>query len=239
MIKFIGQTIFLIIILYSGITMATECVVLLHGFARSSSSLKKINDRLTENGYKTININYPSRKYQIFQLAEQFIIPKIENEIKLCSKVHFVGYSMGGIITRYILANYRPTNLGRVVLIGSPNNGTEIIQNFEKYKWFREIFGPAVLDLGINSEFLKTLPPIVNYETGVISGNFSINPITSLFLIKGADDGTVSVESTKIDGMKSHFIVNTTHYLLPYNDEVVEEVEYFIRNGNFRSEIKF
>ncbi len=227
----------LIIIFLSSSCMAAECVVLLHGFGRSSSSLKKINNKLEEHGYRTVNINYPSRNYHIFQLAEQFVLPRIEKEIETCSKVHFVGYSMGGIITRYILANHRPKNLGRVILLASPNQGTEVVNSLGKYLWFQTIFGPGVLDVSVNSPFLKSLPSTVDYETGVISGNFSVNPISSLFLIPGDDDGTVSVENTKINGMKDHITIRSSHFMLLYNDEVAEEIEYFIRNGSFRHKI--
>ncbi len=215
--------------------MATECVILLHGFGRSSFSLSRITSHLEENGYKTIAIDYPSRNYHIFQLAEQFILPKIKKALPNCSKVHFVGYSMGGIITRYILAHHPMPNLGRVVFLATPNQGVEIANSLGKYVWFQTIFGPAMKDLEVGSSFLQSLPQKIDYEAGVISGNFSINPITSLFLIPGEDDGTVSVNSTKIEGMKDHIIINTTHSLLLSNQNVIEEVEYFITNGNFQA----
>lgn len=218
--------------------MASECVVLLHGFGRSSFSLGRINSNLQEHGYKTLPIDYPSRRFHVFQLVEQFIMPKINKEISSCSKIHFVGYSMGGIMVRYIIANHRPKNLGRVVYIATPHTGVEVVNNLGKYIWFKTIFGPAVQDLAVGTEFLKKLPPAADYESGVISGNFSVNPFTSLFLISGDDDGTISVESTKINGMKDHIILNSTHNMLLYNQEVIEEVEYFIRNGEFRKNRK-
>lgn len=214
--------------------MASECVVLLHGFGRSSFSLNKINSHLQDQGYRTLCIDYPSRSFHIFQLAEQFVLPKIKSELSDCSKIHFVAYSMGGIITRYILANHRPANLGRVVFIATPNSGVEIVSALGKHTWFQTIFGPAVQEIAVGSALLQNLPQEIDYEAGVISGNFSVNPFTSLFLISGDDDGTVSVETTKIKGMKDHLIINSTHNMLLYNEQVVEEAEYFIRNGAFR-----
>ena len=214
--------------------MATECVVLLHGFGRSSFSLSRINSNLQEHGYKTIAIDYPSRNFNIFQLAEQFILPKIRPEIEKCSKIHFVGYSMGGIITRYILAHHRMENLGRVIFLASPNQGVEVVNTLGKYTWFNTLFGPAVQDIAVGAPFLTNLPQTIDYEAGVISGNFSVNPFTSLFLIDGEDDGTISVETTKIPGMKEHIIINSTHGLLLHNQIVIEEIEHFISNGKFK-----
>lgn len=225
---------FIFTLILAETSMATECIVLLHGFGRSSFSLGRINSNLLENGYKTIPIDYPSRKYNAYQLVDNFILPQIKNEAQNCTKIHFVGYSLGGILIRHILANHRPENLGRVVYIGSPHQGVDIVEQFGHHSWFSAIFGPAVADLGLSSSFLRSLPQKADYEAGVISGNFSANPFTSLFLIPGEDDGTVSVESTKIMGMKDHIVVPSTHTLLLYNDRVIEEVENFISHGYFR-----
>jgi triacylglycerol lipase len=213
--------------------MAAECVVLIHGFGRSSFSLSKIKNRLEDNGYKTILPDYPSRKYNIEQLTNDYVIPIIEQEAKNCSKLHFVGYSMGGIITRFIITKKRPANLGKVVFLAAPNSGAEVIESFNKYSWFRRIFGPAIDDITPNASFINNLPKYVDYEAGVIAGRLSANPITSLLILEGEDDGTVSVESTKIDGMKEHIILNSTHSTLLNSEIAAEQIENFISNGNF------
>lgn len=228
-----------LILFLSEVSMAAECVVLIHGFGRSSFSMGKISNHLESNGYKTISIDYPSRKHSIEFIVNQYIMPEINEDKLNCSKLHFVGYSMGGIITRYILANNRPSNVGRVVFLGTPNSGAEIVNSLGKYKWFKKVFGPAVQDLAVGAKFLNRLPKTVDYESGVISGNFSANPFTSFFLLKGDDDGTISVKSTIIKGMKDHIVIPSSHNMLLSNQRAVEEIEYFIRNGKFRPETSF
>lgn len=225
---------FVYFILSIEVAMAAECVVLIHGFGRSSFSMSKISHNLQANGYKTINIDYPSRKYTLNDLINNHITPQIDDKIDNCSKIHFVGYSMGGIITRYILEHHRPENLGKVIFLGTPNSGAEVVNVLGKYKWFKKLFGPAVQQLAIGSSFWDQIPNNVDYESGVISGNFSINPITSLFMIKGDDDGTISVESSKIEGMKEQLVLPVTHKMLLNSQRVVEEIEHFIRKGQFR-----
>ena len=46
-------------------SMPPEYVVLLHGLARTSSSMNALETFLSEQGYEVLNIDYPSRKYQI------------------------------------------------------------------------------------------------------------------------------------------------------------------------------
>jgi len=50
----------------------------------------------------------------------------------------------------------------------------------------------------------------VEFDLGVIAGNRSINPLLSL-LLPGEDDGKVTVERTKIEGMNDFRIVPCSH----------------------------
>ena len=94
-----------------------ECVILLHGLARSAHSMDKMAQRLTEQGYKVLNIDYPSRAFPIEQLAEE----TISDALKQCHgmPVSFVTHSMGGILVRQFLSNHSIKNLNKVV-IASP-----------------------------------------------------------------------------------------------------------------------
>jgi pimeloyl-ACP methyl ester carboxylesterase len=215
--------------------MATECVALLHGLGRTSASMSKMAQYLSEYGYSTIMVNYPSRKFHIHDLTEQFVLPQISYAMsgKTCDKLHLVGYSMGGIVSRYIIAYHKPKNFGRAVLIASPNQGSELVKKISTYFWFDSIFGPGAEDLMIDSEFMSILPDASTYEAGVISGNLTMNPLTSLFVLNGPDDGTVSVNSTMINGMKDHIVIPATHHTIVNDYRTLQQTERFITTGKF------
>ena len=84
-----------------------ECVVLLHGLARSSLSMEPMKWYLEENGYTVANIDYPSRDHEIDVLATL----AVEDGLQQCASVenvetvHFVTHSLGGILVRYYFAN--------------------------------------------------------------------------------------------------------------------------------------
>ena len=139
---------------------------------------------------------------------------------------------MGGIILRQIMKLSPLPNLGRVVMLGPPNQGSEIIDRLGPFKLIPLINGPACLQLGTSSDgFIQSLGP-VKFDLGVIAGNRSINPFLS-FLIPGVDDGKVSVERTKVEGMNDFLEVPRSHSFMMGNQTIQKETIYFIKNGHF------
>ena len=139
---------------------------------------------------------------------------------------------MGGIILRQIMKLSPISNLARVVMLGPPNQGSEIIDKLGPFKLIPLINGPASLQLGTSSDgFIQNLGP-VHFDLGVIAGNRSINPFLS-FLIPGPDDGKVSVERTKVEGMNDFLEVPNSHSFMMGNQRIQKETINFLKNGHF------
>lgn len=210
-----------------------EGVVVLHGIFRTKFSMRSLAKYLEKEKFKVLNLGYKSTKYPIEELIE-IIHPAIAdfNQKNNFEKLHFVGYSMGALLIRAYLKNYLPKNLGRVVMIGPPNQGSEVadrIQNFFFYKW---LYGPAGQQLITNQESFKKMFAEINCELGIIAGNKSLDPISSK-IIGIANDGKVSIESTKLAEMKEHIIVPVNHTFFPENRKVKELTSCFLKNGKF------
>ncbi|MBL8024977.1 MAG: alpha/beta hydrolase [Fibrobacteres bacterium] len=222
---------FVFIFICCNITIAKECVILVHGLARTSKSFNKLEKVLSGKGYNVINVDYDSRKHSISDLADLALAPILKNTAEY-DKVNFVTHSMGGIIVREYFSKKTINNLGRVVMLGPPNKGSEVAENLKEWSFYKLINGPAGGELGIDSSSTPNKLGPVNFELGVIAGDRSINWINSM-MIKGADDGKVSIESTKITGMVDHIIIHTTHPLMMKNEYVIDQVIYFLKNGKF------
>ncbi|WKT59333.1 alpha/beta hydrolase [Microbulbifer thermotolerans] len=222
---------FVTCVLVSMDAVASDCVILLHGLARSESSMSKMSSALEEAGYYAVNMGYPSRESEIALLSED-TIPKALERCPEGVPVSFVTHSMGGIIVRQYLSEYEIPNLKHVVMLGPPNRGSEVVENLKNVPGFKAINGPAGLQLGTEKSSVPNSLGPATFSLGVIAGSRSINPILSTML-PNPDDGKVSVENTKLEGMKDHIVMPVTHPFMMKNNEVIEQVLHFLEFGEF------
>lgn len=218
----------------SNTNQINQCVLILHGLARSEFAMRPLEKFLAPD-YSVINIDYPSRNYPVEQLAELSINPALK-QCQSADKVHFVTHSMGGILVRQYLAQNSIKNLGHVVMLGPPNQGSELVDYFQGSAATRWLFnlanGPAGAQLGTDANSIaKRLGP-VDFSLGVIAGNVSYSPYFSRKL-EGDDDGKVSVENSKVQGMTDHVVMPTSHTFMMRNNDVHQQVKHFLSHGKF------
>ncbi len=212
---------------------APEEVILLHGLWRTPRSMTKMERALVEAGYTVRNVSYPSRTASVQQLADDAIGKAVSDcQRDGAVKIDFVAHSLGAILVRSYLSRHFVPSLGRVVMLAPPNQGSEVTDKLGGWFLYRWINGPAGIELGTGTHSVPNELGRAHYPVGVIAGDLSSNWINSL-LIPGRDDGKVSVERTKLAGMRDCVVIHTAHPFIMLNREAIRQTLQFLRTGGF------
>ena len=224
-------TLFVLVASAGSAAASSEAVVLLHGLWRSERSMKPIAEHLADAGYAVFNLGYESNELP----PDELVADLAERVASCCSgvqQVHFVTHSFGGILARAYLAAHELENLGRVVMLAPPNQGSELVDRFGKNSLVRASLGPSGSQLGTDANALPRRLPAPKYPVGVIAGTRSRTLILRAMLDE-ENDGTVTVASTKLEGMQDFITVHYSHTRIMRSQEVAAHTAHFLRTGRF------
>ncbi|MDJ0810788.1 MAG: alpha/beta fold hydrolase [Desulfobacterales bacterium] len=209
------------------------CVILLHGLGRRAASMAPMADYLQARGYRVYNTAYPSTEASVETLTATYLQPVV----KRCRQtggnvIHMVGHSLGALMIRQYLQTHSLPNGSRIVMLAPPNKGSEVADTLGPWFFYRWTLGPAGQQLGTTADSLPNRLSPVDGTIGVITGNESWNLILSL-IIPGPDDGKVSVERAKLDGMHDFIVLPVTHTFIMQDTETMRQTAHFLAYGRF------
>lgn len=210
---------------------AKEQVILVHGYGRSARAMNSMKRRFMAEGYLVHTMNYSSLTQSIEGIEDE-VNQGIDQVLQAYPyRTHFVGHSLGGLLVRAYLGKRKPDRLGRVVLLGSPNQGTPAVDHLAR-KWWFGLIGSAAQSLSSSgSVFLSSLPQ-PTYPLGVIAG-LSQRSFIRGAVFTGKHDGLVPLESTKVKGMQDFCVVRVNHTALRYHQPVFNHTVHFLKHGSF------
>lgn len=212
---------------------APETVVLLHGLAMRPWVMGRLAWTLRTAGYRVLNLAYPSRTQPLARLAAEHLPACLAAcGAARAPRLHFVAHSMGSLVLRHFCRDRRPANLGRIVMLGPPNQGSAAADVAFRHRLLRALLGPNLPALGTGrAGIAATLGP-VDYPVGIIAGRGAVNPLFGAVLGAG-HDGAVSVAATRLAGMSDHLIVPHSHTVMLWRGLVCRQTLAFLRHGRF------
>jgi triacylglycerol lipase len=210
-----------------------ETVVLLHGLGLNRFAMARVACALRRDGYRVINASYPSRSIPLEQLAADWLPALLRAQnIDTAARLHFVTHSMGGILLRLYLRDHTPPHLGRIVMLAPPNHGSEVADRLRTNPFFRLFTGYNGHRLGTGPDSLPRQLGPLHADLGIIAGDRSLNPLFSTWIGRPSD-GKVSIESTRLTGMRDHLVVPISHTWLQWRTPVIAQIKTYLRTGNF------
>lgn len=213
-------------------------IILLHGLARTSLSMRRLARRLTSEGFTVDNTDYPSRTDRIEPLAIGVITRALARAPGSDEPIHFVTHSMGGMLVRAYLHQQQLDRLGRVVMLAPPNQGTEVVDFYNRRapllgRMLRVMLGPASSQMRTDADALPARLGAANFELGIIAGTVNRNPVFGPVLSSMPSDGVVTVERTKLAGMADFLALPYSHTFIMDKTLVQDQVIHFLRHGRF------
>ncbi|QDU40055.1 Alpha/beta hydrolase family protein [Maioricimonas rarisocia] len=194
-----------------------EVVIVLHGLGGSRWSNWLLARRIAAAGYEVENWCYPSVRCSIPTVVDEMTDRFARfAESSGADSIHVVAHSMGGIVTRAVLAAKPELPIDRTVMLAPPNHGSPAATWFAPYVGW---LSPAIVELSdCEGSYVRCLPPRLRQDVG---------------LILAAYDKVVPVESTSLDAVRDVVTVPSQHGLLPFRRDVAEYCTNFLKHGQF------
>lgn len=210
---------------------AREQIVLLHGFFSSPLSMIALARTLRAAGYAVHAPRYASWRAPLADIVETLLgsLPVVrDGHVPL----HFVGHSMGGLVAQALASHIEPERLGRIVMIGTPNGGSELADYLAARPVLAQLLGQArdALVTGRGHPLLQNVSP-PQVPLGVIAGDRAFPG--PLRLLPVPHDGKVSVASTHCAWESDHIVLPVSHSLMPFDPRVHKQVRSFLAQGRF------
>jgi pimeloyl-ACP methyl ester carboxylesterase len=205
-------------------------VVYVHGLWLTGIEGTLLRRRLARSlDAETYAFSYPSVRSNVTANAES--LARFLGAIR-ADALHVVGHSLGGLVVLKAFQALAEPKLppGRLVLLGSPLQGSLTAQRVARLP-----FGKHILGLGVHEELFRNDARKWHgkRDLAVIAGNLGIGLGRLLGAHREPSDGTVFVEETRLEGAVEHLQLRVSHTGLPFSREVARQAGAFFQTGRF------
>ena len=208
-----------------------EAVVCVHGLWLSGFAMRYWLTHLERAGFKAYAFSYPTVRSRLANnraalLRFALALPE--------ERIHFAGHSLGAVTIASMLDEHKwqlpGKTLGRIVLAGPPFQGTHAGKTLVDKGYGDALAGKPLQD-GLSGH-RPSVPQGV--DLGVIAGSatMGLGRVIAPGLSK-PNDGTVTVEETRVTGAREHLVLPVGHTGLLMSRRVVKHMVQFFDSGSF------
>ena len=204
-----------------------ETVVLLSGLWLPGGCLSLLKRRLRACGFEVRVCEYHSVRAGLAENARA-----LHDFLQTLSAdtVHFVGYSLGGIVIRALFEFYPGQRPGRIVTLATPHLGNRVASRLTRHRWGRRLLGQSVCDLVAGAPQSWTLPA---RDIGSLAGNVAFGLGMCCVRLPRPHDGSVTVAETQLPGIADHAVLPAAHFSMLLSETAARETCHFLRTGRF------
>jgi pimeloyl-ACP methyl ester carboxylesterase len=204
-----------------------ESVVLVNGLWLGDPALALLARRLRRAGFDAYPFSYPSVRRDLRANAAQLhaFLARVPG-----ATVHLVGYSLGGLVIRALFHHHPEQRPGRVVLLGSPQQGSQAAQALARSRLGRRLIGRSLADLNAGAPLAWDWP---GRDIGVLAGSLSLGLGRFVASLDGPNDGTVRVAESAPPAARDRLVLRVSHAGLLFMPAVARQVAAFLRRGTF------
>ena len=206
----------------------SDVVVLVHGIWMTTLELRPLAWRLQRCGYPCRYFYYPSLRHRPADNARRLAAYLHQLD---APRIHLVAHSLGGIVLSHLFEQGAAARIGRVVMLGSPLQGSVVARHLYARRISRMLLGRAT-EAGLLGDAPAWRGEV---ESGMIAGtrSFGIGQFLAPGKLVPPHDGTVAVSETRSPGLHQHRTVHSSHLSMLVSREVADLVCRFLQQGRF------
>jgi pimeloyl-ACP methyl ester carboxylesterase len=211
-------------------------VLYVHGLWLTGAESFLIKRHLARHGYALRVFPYSSMVESMDQVARRCARYAEALSRRTQQPVHLVGHSLGGIViyrmfeTGLLEPDRFSGDFCRVVFMGTPVRGSQVARVLARFGPTRRILG----EVGTR-DLLHGLPANWPFpsQLGIIAGMAGTGLGRLVTRFDGPNDGTVSVEETRLAGATDFCTLPVNHTGMWLSPQTAPQVAAFLQKGRF------
>ena len=191
---------------------SSRVVIVLHGLGSHRWLMRPICRRLSHNHHSVVNWGYRSL-FQPIAAHALALRQTIDRDFADANRIDFVAHSMGSVIIRQMLCEQPLQNIGRMVFITPPSQGSPLAR----------IACPVI------GRLCRCLPDISTSKNSLV--NQLPRPPCATAVIAARADLLAPPSKTHLRGQSDHQLIWATHNSVLISRRVARMTDHFLRMG--------